>query len=79
MAAHLAHPERFVNGPPRRESLPSAVWINPPEKTTRQDAPESTQSDPGDPEVLPACRTYGHTHNLGVRPSELAAVLERTH
>jgi putative transposase len=40
LAAHAAHPERFVNGPPRRESLPNAVWINPPEKTTHQDAPD---------------------------------------
>ena len=58
MAAYLAHPERFVNGPPQRESLPAAVWINPPEKTTHQDAPGSTQTDPDDPEVVPVCRTY---------------------
>ena len=79
MAAYLAHPERFVNGPPRRLSLPSAVWINPPEKTTHEDAPGSTQSNPDDPEVVPVCRTYGHSNNLGVRPSELAAAPERTH
>ena len=79
MAAYLGHPERFVNGPPRRESLPSAVWINPPEKTTRQDAPGSTQSDPDDPEVVPACRTYEHFQKIEVRPSGLAAVSERTH
>jgi putative transposase len=58
LAAHAAHPERFVNGPPRRESLPNAVWINPPEKTTHQDAPGSTQTDLHDPEVIPVCRTY---------------------
>jgi len=58
LAVCAAHPERFVNGPPRRESLPSAVWINPPEKTTLQDAPGSTQPKPDDPEVVPVCRTY---------------------
>jgi putative transposase len=58
LAAYTAHPERFVNGPPRRESLPRKVWINPPEKTTHQDAPGSTQSHPDDPEVVPVCRTY---------------------
>jgi len=31
-SAYAAHPERFVNGPPRVEVLPDAVWINPPEK-----------------------------------------------
>jgi putative transposase len=58
LAAYAAHPERFVNGPPRRESLPTAVWINPPEKTTLQDAPGSTIVAPDDPEVVPVCRTY---------------------
>jgi putative transposase len=80
MAAYLAHPDRFVNGPPRRETLPSAVWINAPEKTTHQDAPGSPQTDPDDPEVVPACRTYGSFENLGVvLPRELAAAPDRTH
>ena len=42
LAAYAAHPERFVSGPPRPETLPTAVWINPPSKTTRQDAPGPT-------------------------------------
>ena len=29
-------PERFVNGPPRPETLPTAVWINRPPKPTRE-------------------------------------------
>lgn len=58
LAAYAAHPERFVNGPPRRENLPSAVWINPPEKTTLQDPPRSTIVATDDPEVVPACTTY---------------------
>jgi putative transposase len=28
--AYRLHPERFVNGPPRINSLPEGVWINPP-------------------------------------------------
>lgn len=28
--AYLAHPERFVNGPPKTLALPTAAWINPP-------------------------------------------------
>ena len=42
-AAYAAHPERFVNGPPRPADLPTAVWINPPVKTpARQDASGTT-------------------------------------
>jgi putative transposase len=32
-AAHAAHPERFVNRPPRPLPLPAEVWINPPADT----------------------------------------------
>jgi len=32
LAAHAQHPERFVGGPPERQTLPSAVWINPPKE-----------------------------------------------
>jgi len=37
-AAYRAHPERFVHGLPKPESVPTAVWINPPQSipaTTR--------------------------------------------
>ena len=40
LAAYAAHPERFVQGPPRVDTLPEAGWINPPAKTSRQDVPE---------------------------------------
>src|SRR5437667_3621387 len=50
LAAYAAHPERFVNGPPRPETLPTAVWINPPPKTTAQHAPRSTIVTPDDPQ-----------------------------
>ncbi len=79
MAAYLAHPERFVNGPPERESLPPAVWINPPEKTAHQDVPGSPQTNLDDPEVVPACSTYGQFQKLGVTPRVLAAASETTH
>jgi hypothetical protein len=49
-AAYAAHPERFVQGPPRLEILPHAVWINPPMKSTAQDAPGSTIVTPNDPQ-----------------------------
>ena len=58
MAAYLERPERFVNGPPRLERLPEAVWINPPEKTTHQIAPGSTQPTGDDPEVVPILTTH---------------------
>jgi putative transposase len=50
LAAYAAHPERFVKGPPRPETLPTAVWINPPPKTTDEDAPRSTIVTPNDPQ-----------------------------
>ncbi len=50
VAAYAAHPERFVKGPPRRETLPTAVWINAPTKTARQDAPGTTIVTPDDPQ-----------------------------
>ena len=49
LAAYAAHPERFVQGPPRLELLPHAVWINPPAKSTDQDAPGTTIVTPDDP------------------------------
>ncbi len=50
LAAYAAHPERFVHGPPRLETLPAAVWINPPANTTRQDAPGTAIVTPDDPQ-----------------------------
>ena len=49
-AAFDAHPERFVHGPPRPETLPHAVWINPPANTTAQEAPGPTIVTPNDPQ-----------------------------
>jgi putative transposase len=77
--AYAAHPERFVNGPPRRQSLPNAVWINPPEKTTHQDAPGSTQRDPDGPEVVPVCRTYEPYRRPQVGQLDPLSIVERAH
>jgi putative transposase len=56
LAAYALHPARFVQGPPRAESLPAAVWINPPTTTTRQDAPGTTIVTPDDPQPGVVCR-----------------------
>ncbi len=50
LAAYDAHPERFVQGPPRLERLPHAVWINPPATSTGQAAPGTTIVTPDDPQ-----------------------------
>ena len=50
LAAYAAHPERFVQGPPRPETLPTAVWINRPPKPTREDAPGATPVTQDDPQ-----------------------------
>ena len=48
-AAYVAHPERFVKGPPQPADLPHAVWINPPaKKNPAQDAPRLTIVTPID-------------------------------
>jgi putative transposase len=50
LAAYANHPERFVQGPPRLEILPHAVWINPPANSTAQEAPGATIVTPADPQ-----------------------------
>jgi hypothetical protein len=50
LAAYAAHSQRFVQGPPRRETLPEAVWINAPTQPARQDAPGTTIVTPADPQ-----------------------------
>jgi hypothetical protein len=48
-----------VNGPPRPETLPTAVWINPPPRTTDQDAPGATIVMPDDPQHGVIDRPHG--------------------
>jgi putative transposase len=79
LAAYAAHPERFVNGPPRRQTLPPAVWINPPEKTTHQDAPGSTQADPDDSEVVLVCRTYEPSRRPQAGQLDSGSIVEPAH
>ena len=43
-------PSASVQGPPRLETLPDAVWINGPGKSTGQDAPGTTIVTPADPQ-----------------------------
>jgi len=54
LAAHRAHPERFVRGKPQPPVLPSQAWINPPpEKNTREDRVGATFSGWSIPGVPP--------------------------
>ena len=63
-AAYVAHPERFVNGPPRPADLPTAVWINPPVKTpARQDAPGTTIVPSDNQQVA---RIQDHDDDVGI-------------
>lgn len=71
LAAYAAHPERFVQGPPRLEILPHAVWINPPAKSTDQNAPGATIVTPGDPQ-------HGGIHGSHVTLEHQSTALTRT-
>ena len=63
-AAYGAHPERFVNGPPRPADLPTAVWINPPvKKPARQDALGTAIVRSGDQRVT---RIQDHDDDVGL-------------
>jgi len=75
LAAYAAHPERFVQGPPKRETLPDAVWINAPTKTAAQDAPGTTIVTPDDPQhgVIERPNVIVH-HRPVVTVSSLAAL-----
>jgi putative transposase len=71
VAAYAAHPERFVQGPPRLEILPHAVWINPPTKSTDQDASGATIVTPDDPQ-------HGGIHGAHVTLEHQLTALTRT-
>ena len=76
LAAYAAHPERFVQGPPRPETLPTAVWINRPPKPTRQDAPGATIVTPDDPQHGVIRRARPTLHE---RSSALVGSVEALH
>ena len=39
-AAYREHPERFFNGPPKPQDLPTAAWINKPDQNSKIEVPE---------------------------------------
>ena len=57
LAAHAAHPERFVTGPQGPETLPTAVWTIRPQKPTREDAQGATIVTSNDPQHGVICRS----------------------
>jgi len=77
-AAYAAHPERFVKGTPQPAGLPNAVWINPPMKTTHQDASGSTQTTSDDLRFDPACITYEASGASTVPPALKGTIIEGT-
>ena len=59
-AAWAAHPERFPNGAPRRETLAPAVYINPPATPPAdREAQSSDLVSPPSPEFEPSSSTAG--------------------
>jgi putative transposase len=63
-----AHPERFVNGPPKHPALAAEVWINPPpSKTTREVAPGATFATSDDLEGHPILNTYSDPSDVDVK------------
>ena len=72
--AFQAHPERFKGRRPVPGMLPEAVWINPPSKTTPENAPEPTISPSPDAEVPPPASLS--TRSRPVEPGSPTTVLE---
>jgi putative transposase len=69
--AFEAHPERFVNGVPRPDELPQAVWINPPKPGTPAPRPEHP--------VVPAeCVAVADAHDANAHTLASPAVLSYT-
>jgi hypothetical protein len=67
-AAYAAHPERFVQRPPKPRSLHTAVWINPPPRNDAAGCPRNDDLDPtrGSGAPLEAGRVATPTLNLPV-------------
>ena len=68
LVAYAAHPERFVSGPPRPETLPTAVWINPPSNTTRHDGPKTDDQQPGRLAACSPCPAATAARSVVVSP-----------
>ena len=71
-AAYSAHPERFVSGTPPA-ALPHAVWINPPEKTALQVAPQSTIVSSDDLRLDPIWPPHDPSGSTTVIPTTLVS------
>jgi putative transposase len=72
--AYAAHPERFVRGCPKSQSLPAAVWINPPTDTNENDRKRLPDTHcPGKPEASLTHPRPGYPLASCV-PTELASV-----
>ena len=72
--AYAAHPERFVQGCPKPQSLPTAVWINPPTDTNENDRKRLPDTHcPGKPEASLTHPRPGYPLASCV-PAELASV-----
>ena len=69
LAAYAAHPERFVTGPPRPDTLPTAVWINRPPTPASQDAPATTILTPHDPQPGVICQPPPISDDRSVTPA----------
>ena len=61
LAAYAAHPERFVHGPPRPETMPTAVWINRPPTLTSQVAPATATVTRSTHSQAPCARHHAST------------------
>ena len=73
-AAYAAHPARFPNGPPRRSTLPGAVWTNPPEDRTQVELCLANAREVS----LPGLEASGGEIALGSRIGEGAAQRDAT-
>lgn len=71
--AFEAHPERFVQGVPRPDELPQAVWINPPKPITDQPA-----ARPEHPVVPAECFVVADTHHANPGTLASPAILSYT-
>jgi putative transposase len=59
LAAHAAHPERFVHGAPKQVQLHQAVWINPPRSLIAEDR---TMAEIEIPEHSPSIEKEAKSH-----------------
>ncbi len=85
--AYVAHPERFVRGCPKPQTLPDAVWINPPTTTSEVDhgnpSPLLEIQTPSEPirvktEIVSLPLTSAEANSLLEVPGQMAPSLSNT-